>query len=191
MQINQNTKALIFDLDGTLADTMPTHYIAWKSTLSAYGIDFPENLFYSWAGRSSKKIVEMLNEMHGTNMIPEKVDHDKEQAFLSYIHTMKPIENVLNIAKKYHGILPMAIGTGGIPEVVNLTLKTIGADHLFDIIVTAHDVQNHKPAPDTFLLGAKRMGVEPQFCQVFEDANLGVEAAKSAGMMVTDIRDYL
>jgi beta-phosphoglucomutase family hydrolase len=191
IEIFPQTKALIFDLDGTLANTMPTHYIAWKETAQKYGIDFPEELFYKWAGIPTKKIIMMLNEMHGSNMDPIAVDEEKEQAFLKYIKTIKPIQPVLEIAKMYHQKMPMSIGTGGIPDVVALTLDVIGAKDMFDIIVTARDVKKHKPEPDTFLLCAEKMGVLPQFCQVFEDADMGVMAAKAAGMKVTDIRQFI
>ncbi|TAF74627.1 MAG: HAD family hydrolase [Bacteroidetes bacterium] len=186
--INPKAKAIIFDLDGTLADTMPAHYLAWRETGLKYGVEFPEDLFYKWAGIPTYKIIGMLNEMFGSSMDPVLVDEEKEHAFLKHIDTIKPIQNVFELALSYHQKIPMSIGTGGIPEIVDKTLKAIDASHLFSIIVTAKDVKNHKPSPDTFLLCAERMGIAPEFCHVFEDGNPGIEAAKAAGMFVTDIR---
>lgn len=188
LTLHPNTKAIIFDLDGTLADSMPAHYLAWKETGLKYGVDFPEDLFYKWAGIPTYKIIGMLNEKFGSKMDPVLVDEEKELAFLKHIENIKPIQNVFDLALEYHQKLPMSIGTGGIPEIVDKTLKAINASHLFSIIVTARDVKNHKPKPDTFLLCAEKMGVKPEFCHVFEDGNPGIEAANAAGMFVTDIR---
>lgn len=189
--IHSNTKALIFDLDGTLADTMPQHYLAWVEVANKYGIDFKEDLFYELAGTPTFKIISILNEMYGTNMEPELVHIEKEEAFLRHLKTVTPIRNVMDIVKSYYGKMPMSVGTGGVPDVAQLTLEVINAEIYFDIIVTARDVKNYKPAPDTFLLCASKMGIDPQYCQVFEDSDLGMQAGVAAGMIVTDIRLFL
>jgi beta-phosphoglucomutase family hydrolase len=188
--LDPKAKGLIFDLDGTLADTMPTHYEAWVEVATLNGIDFTEKLFYELAGVPTFRIVSILNEMFGTVMDPETVHTQKEEAFLKRIKQVTPILKVLKIAQQNFGKLPMSIGTGGVPDVVKLTLEAINADQYFDIIVTARDVKNFKPAPDTFLLCAERMGIEPQYCQVFEDSDLGLQAAIAGGMIATDIRPY-
>lgn len=187
---NVLAKALIFDLDGTLADTMPSHYQAWLEVSAANGFHFPEDLFYQLAGTPTFKIVKILNEKFGKNMDAEETHEQKENAFLKYINTIQAIKPVMDIAVANFGILPMSIGTGGVPEVVDLTLQAIHAEKYFDIIVTARDVVNFKPAPDTFLRCAELMKVEPRFCEVFEDSDLGLEAARSAGMIATDIRPF-
>lgn len=189
--IHPAAKAIIFDLDGTLADTMPAHYLAWKETLQKYEIDFTEDLFYKFAGIPTHKIILLLNEMFAKNMDAFVVEDIKENTFLNYLPTIKPIQNVFDVALAYHQKIPMSIGTGGIPDVVEKTLNIINASHLFSVIITAKDVIQHKPFPDTFLKCAEKMGVEPKFCHVFEDGNLGIEAAKAAGMFVTDIRQFL
>lgn len=190
LTIDSKAKGLIFDLDGTLVDTMPTHFIAWQNTMIKYGIDFTHEIFIKYAGIPTFKIIALLNNEFGTDLDPEKVHHEKENAFLDLIHFIKPITQVANIAKKYHGILPMSIGTGGVPDVAKLTLEAVGLEKYFSIVVTSRDVQNFKPAPDTFLKCAQLMGVAPAFCQVFEDAENGIKAGLAAGMITTDVRPF-
>lgn len=187
---NPFAKALIFDLDGTLADTMPSHYKAWVEVANIYGFHFPEDLFYSLAGVPTFKIVGILNERFGKSMDPEETHDQKENAFIKYMDIVKPINPVLNLAIEHFGKLPMSVGTGGVPDVVKLTLEAIRADQYFDIVVTARDVKNFKPAPDTFLRCAELMKVDPQYCEVFEDSDLGIEAAQRAGMIATDVRHF-
>jgi len=105
-------------------------------------------------------------------------------------HLVKPIEPVAEIARKYYGKLPMAVGTGGHREAVEQTLIITGLRKYFDIIITANDVDNFKPHPETFLKCAELMNVEPEFCEVFEDGDLGLEAAQMAGMIATDVRSW-
>ena len=188
--LDPRAKGLIFDLDGTLADTMPTHYEAWVEVALLNGIDFTEKLFYELAGVPTFRIVSILNEKFAKLMDPETVHTLKEEAFLKRIKQVTPIVKVLEVAQQNFGKMPMSIGTGGVPDIAKLTLEAINADQYFDIIVTARDVKNFKPAPDTFLLCAERMGIEPQYCQVFEDSDLGLQAALAAGMIATDIRPY-
>lgn len=185
------SRGLIFDLDGTLADTMPIHYLAWKEVAGIHAVDFTEELFYQWAGIPTFKIIGMLNELFGTKMDIEETHDAKENAFVKRIEMVQPIVPVMNVLINNFGKMPVSVGTGGVPDVVQLTLKAINAAHFFDIIVTAKDVNNFKPAPDTFLLCAERMKIAPKYCEVFEDSDLGLEAARAAGMIATDIRKFI
>ncbi len=189
--IDSHVKALIFDLDGTLADTMPSHYLAWLDTVRFGGGDFPEDVFYSTAGMPSNRIVDFLNDKYGYQLDPEQIAHDKEELFYQkYLSKIQPIQPVVDIARHYKGRLPLAVATGGIPRVVAKVLQTIRLDNFFEAIVTADDVKHGKPAPDTFLEAARRLNVPAQFCHVFEDSDLGLEAAQRAGMTATDVRPY-
>jgi len=188
--INPKAKALIFDLDGTLADTMPVHFLAYKHILVNYGIDFTPELFAKLAGIPAVGTIEKLNEWFGTNMNAEEVGHFKESEYEKIMHKMKPVVPVVELAKKYHGKLPMAIGTGGYKRLAWKTMDILGLDKYFGILVSTEDVGRPKPFPDTFLKCAELMGVEPVVCEVFEDAQLGIQAAKAAGMMSTLVTDY-
>ena len=190
--IEPHIEGLIFDSDGTLIDTMPLHYLAWQETVQAVGAHFPEKLFYELAGVPSDKITEVLNEKFGYRLDPQSTAAEKERLFLKrYLPRAKPVEPVVAIAKANKGRLPMAVATGGIPQVVQSALRAIGLENFFDAIVTAEDVINGKPAPDTFLEAARRLKVDPTLCVVFGDSDLGLEAAERAGMAGIDIRPWI
>jgi beta-phosphoglucomutase family hydrolase len=173
----------IFDCDGTLADTMPLHYRAWQRLLAEYGATLSEDLFYEMGGKPTRKIVEVLRDQHGLKI--EDAPHAaarKEQYFLELIGEAKPIEPVLEIARKWHHIKPLAVASGGTRRIVELTLDALGIRPLFDAVVCVEDYARGKPFPDAFLEAARRLQVAPAECLVFEDSPLGVEAAATAGM---------
>lgn len=190
LDISPNAKGLIFDLDGTLADTMPIHYIAWKNAAARYGIDFTPELFATLAGIPVYPTVEKLNELFGMNIDPREMGDLKEAEFENNMHLTPEIKIVTDLVRKYHGKIPMAIGTGGSRRLSMKTLGIIGLQDYIDIMVTSEDVENFKPHPETFLKCAELMGVEPRFCEVFEDGILGMHAARTAGMMVVDVTAY-
>lgn len=182
--------AYIFDCDGTLADTMGLHYDAWKMALEPHGADLPEDLYYSWGGRPTREIVEALNEMQGLFMDPEAMTHHKEGLYHSLLPEVRAIEPVVAFARKMHGKKPMAVASGGGRKAVTATLEGLGLIHLFDAIITSEDYVNGKPFPDPYLEAAKRLGVEPVGCLVFEDTEIGRQSAHAAGMecVVVDSR---
>lgn len=189
--VHPKAKALIFDIDGTLADTMPTHFQAFQTVLGKYGIDMDESLFASLAGIPVGPQMVMFKERFKPDgFVPEKVAIEKETEYFKSIDHTKPIDVVYDVLKSYYGKLPIACGTGGDSKIARRTLEVIGAIDKVDAIVSCDDVENGKPAPDTFLKCAELLGVEPKYCQVFEDGVPGIEAAKAAGMMVTDVRSY-
>jgi len=190
LQVDPRAKALIFDLDGTLADTMPVHYLAYQHILKDLKVNFTPELFASLAGIPAVGTIARINELFGTSMDPETVGHNKEAEYEKIMHKMKPIEPVVALLKEYHGKLPMAVGTGGYHRLAWKTLQILGLDKYIDILVSADDVKHPKPAPDTFLRCAELMGVEPAFCQVFEDGEPGMQAARAAGMMATLVTDF-
>jgi len=177
-----NFAAYIFDCDGTLADTMPTHYRAWQAALGKYAEKFSEAMFYELGGTPTSRIVEILNERHGLTLpVAETVAH-KEAVFLELSPGIAAIEPVVAIAKAFAGRKPMAVASGGHRRIVLNTLRALGIVELFDTIVTSEDYRRGKPSPDPFLEAALRMNVAPEQCLVFEDTATGIAAAKAAGM---------
>lgn len=189
-KLEPHIQALIFDCDGTLADTMPLHYRAWQQTMEAVNGHFPEKLFYDLGGASNERIVNTLNQTFGYQFDVPTLARDKDERYLKLVPQAKPIAAVVEIAHQYKGHLPMAVATGGTPTLVKTTLQAIGLSDFFDAVVTSHDVAHAKPAPDIFLECARRINVTPELCHVFEDADLGIEGAKRAGMSVSDIRPW-
>lgn len=181
-------QALIFDCDGTLVDSMPLHYVAWRNTLSRYGFTFTQERFYSFAGQPTWRLVEMLAAEHGVSVDVHAVAREKEDDFLRSIHLVQPIERIVSIARASHGRKKMAVASGGWRDITQLQLQHAGILNLFETIVTAEDTERHKPEPDVFLEAARRLGVHPSACLVYEDADLGVEAARRAGMQCIDVR---
>jgi len=188
IEIPSHIRGLVFDCDGTIADTMPAHYRSWTAALGEHGVEFPEALFYEFGGIPTPRIIEILNERHGHSMPVEETAHRKELLFEQTLHEVLPIEPVVEVIKAYDGRLPMAVATGGYRHIATKTLKLLGLFDKFQALVCAEDIQNPKPAPDVFLEAARRIGVDPALCMAFEDANLGVQSATAAGMLVVDVR---
>lgn len=190
--IKEGVKGLIFDLDGTLADTMPYHFRAWQKACKKYGAHIDNSFLRKHTGSPGWIIAGEIIRNCGLNgsVSVEQIMEEKLVEFYRLQHYVKPIEPVTDIAKKYYGKLPMAVGTGGHREAVERTLEITGLRKYFDIIVTANDVNSFKPSPETFLKCAELMKVEPAFIEVFEDSELGIEAAEKAGMIVTDVRSW-
>lgn len=175
-------RGYIFDCDGTLADTMPLHFRAWRRVMDEEGAEFPEELFYAWGGRPAREIVAALNARHGLSMEVEEVAARKESYFREILHEAEPIEPVLAIARRMHGLAPLAVASGGHREIIEATLAHLGVREIFDAVVCSEDYERGKPAPDPFLEAARRIQVPPPDCLVFEDSPTGLEAAHAAGM---------
>jgi len=183
-------EALVFDLDGTLADSMPVFYLIWCELLEDYGVILTRDLFDEMAGMPMRQCTIMINQRFGIDMDQEEVAHIVETKLLSHLHLIQAIKPVCDLVHKYLGKIPMAIGTGSQRENALKVLSLIGLDDCFDVVVAAEDVEEHKPSPDTFLKCAELMGVDPAVCQVFEDAQKGLDAAVNAGMIPTDVTAF-
>jgi beta-phosphoglucomutase family hydrolase len=176
-------RGYIFDCDGTVADTMPLHFEAWTRAMRELGGTFPEDLFYAWGGKPTMTIVRHLNEKFSTTLDPEVTVERKERYYQELIPRVLPIEPVVQLVHRFHGTAPLAIASGGHREIVLATLEALQLVPYFDAIVCAEDYEHGKPSPDPFLEAARRIGVKPQDCLVFEDSMTGIEAANAAGML--------
>jgi beta-phosphoglucomutase-like phosphatase (HAD superfamily) len=184
-------KGLIFDCDGTLADTMPLHWRAWQAVTGRYGIVFPEDRFYALGGVPSRDILKMLQDEQTLVLDPLLVAKEKEEEYLKLMAQVGPIHEVVMIARQHSGKLPMAVASGGTRQVINKVLHHLGIHELFTAVVTSEDVLRQKPAPDIFLEAAHRIGIEARFCRAYEDTDLGMNAIRAAGMDAVDVREML
>jgi beta-phosphoglucomutase-like phosphatase (HAD superfamily) len=191
MKLPEHIKGLVFDCDGTLADTMPLHWRAWQASAKKYKLHFPEDRFYSLGGVPARDIFKMLAEEQGVTLDHIKAAHEKENGYLQYLPEIGPIHAVVEIAKENFGKVPMAVASGGTQPIILQVLEHLKIRHLFGAVVTSEMVVNQKPAPDIFLEAARRIGVDPKFCRAYEDTDLGMQAIRSAGMDAVDVRDLL
>ncbi len=184
-------KGLIFDIDGTLADTMPAHYRASLRVAKEFGFEFPLDYFIKMAGIPTTDVFkELLRLQNKTSISSEQVSALKEKYYIDEVPNIQAISYTMDIVKKYVGQIPMSMGTGGTLEIAIPNIKRIDADSYISILVSAEDVAKHKPFPDTFLECAKRMNIPPHQCLVFEDAVNGFKAAEAAGMEWIDVTEF-
>jgi HAD superfamily hydrolase (TIGR01509 family) len=170
---------------------MPLHYIAWKQSLGEWGCTFDEELFYAWGGKPAAKIIADLNKMQGLAMPVESLAEQKENLYFELLPQLKPIPEVLEIIQAQHGQIPFAVVSGGRRNSVTNSLTTLGLMDRFETIVGAEDYVHGKPAPDAYLIAAARLGIAPKDCLVFEDTDMGIEAATAAGMASVKIASPL
>jgi HAD superfamily hydrolase (TIGR01549 family) len=184
-------RALIFDCDGTLANTMPLHWQAWQVITTRHGVVFPESRFYALGGVPSRHILQMLREEQRLAIDPVAVAREKEEEYLKLMAAVGPIHEVVEIAREHAGKLPMAVASGGTKPVIEKVLRHLEIHHLFGAVVTSEDVLHQKPAPDIFLEAARRLGVAAKFCRAYEDTELGLQAIRAAGMDAVDVRTFV
>ncbi|KAB8038708.1 HAD-IA family hydrolase [Silvanigrella paludirubra] len=187
------TELLIFDCDGTLMDTVWAHYKAWNDTYSLLGCVFVSNQEFvdTYAGTSGDELVKVLNHQLNYCLDVKKAIALKDEIFVkNYINKVKPFEKTLNIIKKYYGVLPLIVASGGETEVIRKMLAINNLTKYFVDIITINDVKLGKPEPDLFLEAAIRHKVAPENCLVFEDSEAGFQAARNANMKFIDIDKF-
>jgi HAD superfamily hydrolase (TIGR01509 family) len=182
-------QALIFDCDGTLADTLPLHYIAWEQTFADSGLVCPLAFLIEHNGKPTDVIVALYNGQFKQNLDVQRFSFIKEQRTYALLDQAKPLP-VAVLAQRYQGQLPMAVVSGSNRPNVERTLRAAGLVDLFPVVLTADDGFPPKPDPGLFLEAAHRLGIAPAYCQVFEDAESGLEGARRAGMLATDVRPF-
>lgn len=174
--------AYLFDCDGTIADSMPLHYVAWKKALGEWNCEFAEELFYAWGGRPTAEITATLNQKHGLSMPVESVANRKEEFYIELLPELRVVPEVLEHIEAQHGRIPFAVVSGSARDSVTASLEMLKLLDRFDTLVCAGEYEKSKPDPEAFLLAASRLGVAPKNCLVFEDTEMGIQAATAAGM---------
>lgn len=175
-------RAYLFDCDGTIADSMPLHYVAWTKALGEWQCAFDEDTFYAWGGRPTHEIIADLNERQGLKMPVGIVAERKEELYYGLLPELKVIPEVLEHIEAKHGRIPFAVVSGSTRESVVASLTVLNLLDRFDELVCADDYKRSKPHPDAFLVAADRLRVKPSECLVFEDTEMGIQAARAAGM---------
>ncbi|MBB5341627.1 HAD family hydrolase [Tunturiibacter gelidoferens] len=175
-------KAYLFDCDGTIVNSMPLHYVAWKRVLAEWNCEFGEQTFYAWGGMPVAEIIATLNVRDGLAMPVEEVAKRKEALYFEILPELKAVPEVLEHIEFSHGHIPFAVVSGSTRDSVTASLEVLGLLDKFETLVCAGDYEQSKPDPEPFLLAAKRLGVKPEDCLVFEDTEMGIQAATAAGM---------
>jgi beta-phosphoglucomutase family hydrolase len=189
--IPRSVQALIFDCDGTLADTMPLHWRAWQAVIARHGLDLTEERFYALGGIPSREIVQALGRERGIELDHLAIAREKEETYLPLIEQVEPINAIVGIVRENFGARPMAVASGGTRRVIERVLQHLDLRRCFAAVVTSEDVVRQKPAPDIFLEAARRLGVPPAACLAYEDTDLGMQAIRAAGMLAVDVREFV
>jgi len=187
----------IFDCDGTLADSMPLHYRAWRESLDGKlgkPSAFTEELFYRCGGMPARQIIEMLNREHGYGLPVNEFADEKEARFVELLPELKPVQEVIDVVERLGPEAKIAVASGGLTFIVKQTLELlglkVGPQEKIKFLVGSDQVLHGKPDPALFLRAAELLGVKPERCLVFEDAEPGFVAAKAAGMDFIDVRPF-
>lgn len=174
--------AYLFDCDGTVVDSMPLHYLAWRQVVRELGGEFGEELFYAWGGKTVADIVAGLNSLQGLSMPLDVVVLRHGELYKAMLPKLTAVAEVRELIEEAHGRIPFGLVSGGARDSVAASLTAVGLLDRFDVMVCAEDYSRPKPDPEAFLVAAKLLGVQPESCLVFEDTEMGVQAATTAGM---------
>jgi HAD superfamily hydrolase (TIGR01509 family) len=179
-------KAYLFDCDGTIVDSMPLHYVAWKKALDECGCEFPENVFYAWGGMPAAEVIATLSAQQGLALNADKVAHRKELLYYEMLPQLRAVPEVLEQISRNYALgserIPMAVVSGSTRDSVTRSLEILGILDRFETLVCAGDYAKSKPDPEPFLIAAERLGVAAKDCLVFEDTEMGIQSATAAGM---------
>jgi HAD superfamily hydrolase (TIGR01509 family) len=183
MTPEKNYDAFFYDCDGTLADSMEPHKEAWVRVTAKHGVAIPASLIDELAGMPATTTVEEINRRYGSSLNPEAIAKEREILFYTqYMDRVKPNQFVVDHLIANYGKVKIGVVSGGRTKVVKKTLEILKVAHLIDVVICAEDVKAGKPDPEPFLKAAKKVGIPPHRCLVIEDAELGIESARRAGM---------
>lgn len=180
-------KALIFDLDGTLLNSMPQHNRAWISALAENGVTITEQFLMETAGMASERIVKIINERDGISLDPKMISLQKRQKYLQTIDQVEVVKPVLSIIEKYFKKCPLGVITGGSHAVVDMLLPKLGLDHYFEKIICSDDTTQGKDSVEPYVMMADTLKVKTHECLFFDDGDIGLKGATLAGMKVVHV----
>ncbi len=188
LQPPEGTQALLFDCDGTLVDTLALYKSCWTVVFGARGFTLTEEWFETWRGHTMEPfLLAALPDLTPDELLV--VEREGLDMFFERAHELEAFEHIVDIARQFHGRIPIAVVSGGPRDAVERTLEATGLDELFDLVVTNSDVENGKPAPDVYLLAMERLGVDAAHCIAYEDSGSGLASAVAAGIAhVRDVR---
>ncbi len=186
-----DARAVNFDCDGTLVDTLPLYARAWAAGFRSSGKATPAEWYLARAGMSEYVLMDAFETYAGVTLRRDEVVQLMRAAFLDELHARREIGAVAAIARENHGRRPLAVASGGSRAIVTATLRATGLLPLFDVVVTLDDVGRAKPEPDLFLEAARRLGVPAGQCLVLENSREDLEAANRAGMRSIDVAEIL
>ncbi|GAC16130.1 HAD family hydrolase [Aliiglaciecola lipolytica] len=175
-------KGIVFDMDGTLIDSMGTHAIAWQQTCEIFDIPCDGEFIYSLGGVPTREIVSLLNQKYGLDRDLDQVAQKKREIWLGLDEELAVIDDTYQVMLRYQGQLKMGVGTGADRENALRMLTETGLLERVETVVTSSDVTHGKPHGETFLTVAQNMGLNADECVVFEDTEIGRQAAINAGM---------
>ncbi len=188
--IPDTIEALIFDLDGTLADTMPLHLASWVKVGETFNVDITEELIEKNSGTPTIQLVEKFNSEFSWDLNPAKVRVEKQKIFDELKKKqgkIKPLTKIYEVAKRMKGKMPMSVGTGSSRHNAENSLSDLGMSDWWVTVITGTDGVKGKPSPDIFLACAEAMNTPPEKCLVFEDGTAGIKAAIAAGMSYINV----
>ncbi|BAT19181.1 HAD family hydrolase [Asaia bogorensis] len=188
---NYDFDAIIFDCDGTIADTLPVHFLTFKEALAEQGQVLTSEWYYARTGLSSSKLFDAYEKAFDVILDRAALLARCRVLYEAHLDVLREHSFTAEIARTHFGHVPMAVASAGLKSIVTATLRTLDLLELFDCVVTVEDVTHPKPAPDLYLLAASKLGVTPSRCLVFEDTEEGLEAAHNAGMRAVDVRPHL
>ena len=183
-----DARGLLFDCDGTLVDTMGLHRVVWAELFAEHGFTLTEQ-WWDETGNVALEPFVLAALPDASDALIAQLRDDSIVLFAERVHLLEPLEHVIEVARRFHGVLPMAVCSGGFRDPVVRSLDAVGITDLFDHVVTADDVVHSKPAPDLYLLGMDRLGLGPSEVVVYEDSEIGIASARAAGVTrIVDVR---